>query len=194
MHDVTEQTIATLRRQLADQDAELAALRQQRYELSRHDELTGVMNRRTLLEMLTAELQRSHRTGHPFCFAVIDLDHFRLINEKFGPTVGDLVLKTISETSINLLRMLDRFGRLGGEEFGIVLPATRLDSGVIAIKRLHAAIGACDWNRITPGTAITFSAGVTTNAAGDTPEILIERAEKALLQAKENGRNCTAIL
>lgn len=194
MHDETEQTIATLRRQLTDKDAQLVALRQQLDELKRHDELTGVMNRRTLLEMLNAELQRSHRTGHPFCFAVIDLDHFRVINEKFGSTVGDLVLKTVSDASIKLLRVLDRFGRLGGEEFGIVLPATWLDSGVIAMNRLRAAVGACDWDNIAPGAVVTFSAGLTTNATGDTPEKLLERAEKALLQAKENGRNCTATL
>ena len=194
MRDELEQTVAALRQQLAEQEQELLALRQRIDELVRHDELTGVMNRRTLLEMLNAELQRSHRTGHPFCFAIIDLDYFRLINEQFGQQVGDLALKTVSDAAIKLLRVLDRFGRLGGEEFGIVLPATWLDSGVIALTRLRAAVGACDWASITPGTTVTFSAGLTTNATGDTPEKIIERAEKALTEAKQNGRNCTATL
>ncbi len=194
MSEHPEQAIAALRQQLADQDNELQLLRQQIAELVRHDTLTGVMNRRTLLEMLNAELQRSHRTGHPFCFAIIDLDEFRRINEQFGHDVGDVVLKTVSDASIKLLRVLDRFGRLGGEEFGIVLPATWLDSGVIAMNRLRAAVGAYDWAGITPGTAITFSAGLTTNATGDTAEKVIERAEAALLQAKEKGRNCTVTL
>lgn len=194
MTDQLEQTIAELRQQVADQDHELLQLRQQIAELARHDALTGVMNRRTLIEMLNAELQRSHRTGHPFCFAMIDLDEFRRINEQFGHDVGDTVLKTVSDASIKLLRVLDRFGRLGGEEFGIVLPATWLDSGVIAMNRLRAAVSACDWSAITPGTAVTFSAGLTTNATGDSAEQVIERAEKALLQAKDNGRNCTVTL
>jgi diguanylate cyclase (GGDEF)-like protein len=189
-----EQTIAALRQQLADKDNALELLQQQIAELARHDALTGVMNRRTLLEMLNAELQRSQRTGHPFCFAIIDLDHFRAINEEFGHTVGDVVLKTVSDASIKLLRVLDRFGRLGGEEFGIVLPATWLDSGVIAMTRLRAAVSACDWAAITPGTAVTFSAGLTTNATGDTAEKIIERAEQALLQAKAQGRNSTVTL
>lgn len=194
MTEQLEQTIADLRQQLANRDDELLQLRQQIAELVRHDALTGVMNRRTLLEMLNAELQRSHRTGHPFCFAIIDLDEFRRINEQFGHDAGDVVLKTVSDASIKLLRVLDRFGRLGGEEFGIVLPATWLDSGLIAMNRLRAAVNACDWTTITPGIAVTFSAGLTTNATGDTAEQVIERAEKALLQAKENGRNCTATL
>ena len=190
----SEMIIAALRQQLVEKENELQTLRLEIDSLVRHDALTGVMNRRTLIEMLNAELQRSHRTGHPFCFAIIDLDHFSLVNEQFGTETGDRVLKTVSDASIKLLRVLDRFGRLGGEEFGIVLPATWLDSGLIALTRLRAAVAACDWATITPGTEITFSAGMTTNATADTPELMIERAEKALLQAKQEGRNRTATL
>lgn len=194
MSEHHEVTMAELRQQLLTKENELQQLRQQIAELIRHDVLTGVMNRRTLIEMLNAELQRSHRTGHPFCFAIIDLDEFHRINERFGRDVGDNVLRTVSEASIKLLRVLDRFGRLGGEEFGIVLPATWLDSGVIAMNRLRAAVSACDWADITPGTTVTFSAGLTTNATGDSAEKVIERAEAALLQAKQKGRNCTITL
>lgn len=189
-----EQMVAELRQQLTDKNNALVQLHQQLAELVRHDALTGVMNRRTLIEMLQAELQRSQRTGHPFCFAIINLDHFRRINEQFGHTVGDTVLKMVSDASIKLLRVLDRFGRLSDENFGIVLPATWLDSGIIAMTRLRAAVGACDWAAVTPGTDITFSAGLTTNATGDTAEKIIERAHDALLQAKEQGRNCTVTL
>jgi diguanylate cyclase (GGDEF)-like protein len=170
----------------------LAASLTKRDSLSRHDMLTGVLNRRALIETLDWELLRAKRTGHPFCFAIIDLDHFRAVNEKFGNECGDRVLKTVADTSTKLLRALDRFGRIGGEEFGIVLPATWLDQGVIAMGRLSKAVGECDWEKITPGVAVTFSAGITTNAVNDTAEVVIKRADEALLQAKREGRNRVA--
>jgi diguanylate cyclase (GGDEF)-like protein len=159
--------------------------------LGNHDLLTGVLNRRALVETLEWELLRAKRTGHPFCFAVLDLDHFRAINEKYGSTAGDMVLKTMSDASVKLLRALDRFGRIGGEEFGVVLPATWLDHGMIAMSRLTKAIDACNWDHIAPDLKLTFSAGITTNAATDTAEIMMQRAEKALAQAKSEGRNRT---
>jgi predicted signal transduction protein with EAL and GGDEF domain len=80
--------IAALRAQVTAQQLELEALRSQLADLIRHDPLTGVMNRRTLVEMLGAELQRSHRTGHPFCFAMLNIDHFKAINEQYGTPAG----------------------------------------------------------------------------------------------------------
>jgi diguanylate cyclase (GGDEF)-like protein len=186
--------IAALRAQVTAQQLELEALRSQLADLIRHDPLTGVMNRRTLVEMLGAELQRSHRTGHPFCFAMLNIDHFKAINEQYGTPAGDMVLKTFSGASIKLLRVLDRFGRLEGDRFGIVLPATWLDSGIIAMNRLSAAVAACNWSGITPGTMVTFSAGLTTNAPGDTADRMVQRAEQALLQAKAEGRNRTVTI
>jgi diguanylate cyclase (GGDEF)-like protein len=178
-----------LENQLAEKEREIEALLEKVENMSRHDPLTGALNRRTLTHILGAELQRSHRTGNPFCFAIINLDHFRKVNDKFGHPVGDLVLKTIAETSMSLLRVLDRFGRFGGEEFGIILPATWLDQGVLAMIRLNKAIAACDWDHLTPGQTVTFSTGITTNAPGDTAEVIIKRAEQALMQAKNEGRN-----
>ena len=172
-------------------NAELAATLAKVDALGNHDLLTGVLNRRALVETLEWELLRAKRTGHPFCFAVLDLDHFRAINEKYGSTAGDMVLKTMSDASIKLLRALDRFGRIGGEEFGVVLPATWLDHGMIAMSRLTKAIDACNWDHIAPDLKLTFSAGITTNAATDTAEIMMQRAEKALAQAKSEGRNRT---
>ena len=178
-----------LRARLSAANEQLAASHAKLDSLARHDMLTGVLNRRALMETLDWELLRAKRTGHPFCFAIIDLDHFREVNERCGSQSGDLVLKTIADTSTNLLRALDRFGRIGGEEFGIVLPATWLDQGMIAMNRLTKAVGECDWEKIAPGLNITFSAGITTNAVNDTAEIVIKRADEALLQAKREGRN-----
>jgi diguanylate cyclase (GGDEF)-like protein len=175
--------------QLSAAREEVAALLAKLDAVGRHDMLTGALNRRAMIETLDSELLRAKRTGHPFCFAIIDLDHFRLVNEKHGNGVGDVVLKTVSEVSLKLLRALDRFGRIGGEEFGIVLPATWLDHGVIALNRLTKAVGECDWERIAPGLNVTFSAGITTNAVNDTAEVIIRRADEALTQAKQQGRN-----
>ena len=184
-------SVAALHAQLAQQESELQQLREEITGLRRNDPLTGVMNQRTLQEWLAAELTRSHRTGHPFCYAVVDLDNFTALNRQFGNAVGDDVLKMFSNAAIKLLRALDRFGRIDGDCFGVVLPATWLDSGVIAMNRLRAAVDACPWDSVVPGNAVLFSAGLTTNAPGDTPEKLVDRAMQGLQQAREKGGNCT---
>jgi diguanylate cyclase (GGDEF)-like protein len=182
---------ADLRQKLAGKDREIALLLAKIQALVRHDTLTGTLNRRALIETLESELQRSKRTGHPFCFAVIDLDHFKNVNDEYGQPAGDAVLKTVSDAAVKMLRALDRFGRLDGGQFGIVLPATWLDKGVIAMARLRSAVVACDWQEIAPKLVLTFSAGITTNAFGDNAESIIKRAEKALSEAKQEGRDRT---
>ena len=176
-----------LRGQLAEREAEIAQLRARMDELGRHDSMTGALNRRSLLEALVAELQRAQRTGHPFCFAVFQLDRFEAVSGQYGHLAGDAVLKKMADTAIKLLRTVDRFGRLGGESFGIVLPATWLDQGMIAMGRLSKAIADCDWGDTAPGLKLTFSGGITTNTFGDTAESMIKRAEQAMRQAQGEG-------
>lgn len=178
---------AQLSVQLAEKDAEIAQLRAHMDALGRHDSMTGALNRRSLLETLVAELQRAQRTGHPFCFAVLELDRFQAVSGQYGHLAGDAVLKKMADTAIKLLRTVDRFGRLGGESFGIVLPATWLDQGMIAMSRLAKAIGDCDWGETAPGLKLTFSGGITTNAFGDSAESMIKRAEQAMRQAQGEG-------
>lgn len=180
-----------LRQQLSEKDQALQALRSQIEELSRHDPLTGVLNRRSLIEILETELQRALRTGHPFCFAIMELDHFKEAKDQYGHPVGDIVLKTVADTAMKLLRTVDRFGRLDSSEFGIVLPATWLDQGLIAMDRLSKAVAGCNWEGIAAGLTVTFSAGITTNAPKDTADLIVRRAEKALAQAKQEGGNRT---
>jgi diguanylate cyclase (GGDEF)-like protein len=181
--------IDRLRGQLAQTLEQLSATAAKLDSLARHDTLTGVFNRQAMIEILESELLRAKRTGHPFCFAIIDLDHFSILNEKHGSAVGDQVLQGVADASMKLLRALDRFGRMGGEEFGILLPATWLDQGMIAMGRLAKAVGGYDWEKIAPGLSVTFSGGITTNAINDTAEIIIKRADEALLEAKRDGRN-----
>ena len=174
-----------LRQQLAEKDREIAQL----LTLARHDALTGVLNRRSLVDLVTEELQRSSRTGQPFCFAVIGVDHLNDINTQISPGTGDVVLQTISRESCILLRTLDRFGRVEGDVFGIILPATWLHQGVLAMNRLNAFIAGFDWNTVTPGRSVTFSTGLTTNFPAESAENMIARALEALGTAKKEGRN-----
>ncbi|MEO6147902.1 MAG: GGDEF domain-containing protein, partial [Sulfuriferula sp.] len=125
-------------------------------------------------------------------FAIIDIDHLNAANDQHGRQVGDAILKTVADTAIQLLRTVDRFGRLDNDQFGIVLPATWLDHGLIAMDRLTKAVAACDWTSIAPGLTVTFSGGITTNAPKDTIEVVIKRTEKMLTQAKQDGGNRTA--
>lgn len=174
-----------LRAELADKDVEIARL----VALSRHDQLTGVLNRNSLAELVTEELQRSSRTGQPFCFAVIGVDHLKEVNTQFGNDIGDVVLQTIARESCLLLRTLDRFGRIDGDVFGIILPATWLHQGVLAMNRLNAFVAGFDWNTVTSGRTVTFSTGLTTNAPAETADNMIARAIKAMGEAKAEGRN-----
>ena len=174
-----------LRQQLAEKEREIEQLR----SLARHDALTGVLNRGSLVELVTEELQRSSRTGQPFCFAVIGVDHLKDVNAHIGEDTGDLVLQTIARESCLLLRTLDRFGRVEGDIFGIILPATWLHQGVLAMNRLNAFVANFDWNTVTPGRTVTFSTGLTTNFPAESAENMIARAHEALVQAKNEGRN-----
>lgn len=174
-----------LRLQLAKKDAEIAQL----LARSRHDVLTGVLNHRSLAELVTEELQRSSRTGQPFCFAVIGVDGMTALNGQFGHDLGNLVLQSIARESCTLLRTLDRFGRIDNDVFGIILPVTWLHQGVLAMNRLNAFIAAFDWNSVASGLTVTFSTGLTTNFPAETAENMIGRAIKALGEAKAKGPN-----
>lgn len=185
---------ADLRQRLAQQEQEIARLRAEIERLSRHDALTGALNRHTLTELLAAELRRSLRTGHPFCFAVIAIDGFGGIAEQFGAPAGDTALQRFAGTAAGVLRSLDAFGRLDDERFGILLPATWLDDGVRALGRLKAAIKQENWQSLAPDLAVGFSAGLTTNAPGDNADAIVARAQQALAQARQDGGDRVATL
>ena len=174
-----------LRAQLVEKDKEIERLS----AMMRHDVLTGVLNRRSLAELIGEELQRSSRTGQPFCFAIIGIDGMKGVNTQFGESTGDLVLQTIARESCLLLRTLDRFGRVEEDKFGIILPATWLHQGVLAMNRLQAFVAGFDWNTVTPGRTVTFATGLTTNAPAENAENMMARANKAVLEAKAGGGN-----
>lgn len=158
--------------------------------LATTDELTGLANRRLFFERVEEELARSRRSGAPLCLATIDVDHFKAVNDRHGHPAGDFVLRRIAETVRDNIRLGDIAGRLGGEEFGILLPATDLEAARMVCDRIRQAVGA-HLLALPSGTAIpvTLSAGVAALASGETVEALAARSDAALYAAKSAGRN-----
>lgn len=172
---------------------ELAALTAKVDMLAHHDELTGVMNRRSLFTALRDELLRAERSKQPLCVAILDLDRFKAINDQLGHLAGDRTLKTFAATLSPLTRKADRFGRYGGEEFLLVMSGTALDTAETPIERMRAALAAADWGAVAPGFSVTFSCGIAAHRAGEGVEVLLQRADNALYRAKRDGRNCTRV-
>ena len=128
-------------------------------ELAELDELTGAFNRRCIMRMLDEEIARASRGGSPCSIALIDLDHFKHVNDTFGHPTGDEVLRTFSITMFANIRSADHFGRYGGEEFLLVLPDMAPDDAGRAVDRLRAIIAELDWSAFSPGMQVTLSAG-----------------------------------
>jgi diguanylate cyclase len=158
-------------------------------ELAELDELTGAFNRRCIMRMLEEEISRSQRHNSPCSIALIDLDHFKRINDAYGHPTGDEVLRTFAITSFANIRAIDRFGRYGGEEFLLVLPDTTEQSAARMLDRLCAIIANLDWSAFSPGMRVTISAGVATLRPNETSDNFLARADRALYAAKARGRN-----
>jgi diguanylate cyclase len=158
-------------------------------ELAELDELTGSFNRRCIMRMLDEEVTRSARSGSPCSIALIDLDHFKRVNDTYGHPTGDEVLRTFAITMFANIRSVDRFGRYGGEEFLLVLPDMPNEGAVPAMDRLRAIVADLDWSAFSPGLKVTLSAGVATLKPDETTDSFLARADSALYTAKAQGRN-----
>ena len=158
-------------------------------ELAELDELTGSFNRRCIMRMLDEEITRSARSGRPCSVALIDLDHFKRVNDTYGHPTGDEVLRAFAITIFANIRSVDRFGRYGGEEFLLVLPDMSGDGAALAMDRLRAIVADLDWSAFSPGMTVTLSAGVATLKPDETTDSLLARADRALYTAKAQGRN-----
>jgi diguanylate cyclase (GGDEF)-like protein len=158
-------------------------------ELAELDELTGGYNRRCIMRMLDEEIARSARNGLPCSIALIDLDHFKRVNDTYGHPTGDEVLRTFAITMFANIRSVDRFGRYGGEEFLLVLPDMTTDGAARAMDRLRGIVADLDWSAFSPGMKVTLSAGVATLRPNETTDSLLARTDTALYLAKAQGRN-----
>lgn len=173
---------------LADVTARrLAELRLER--LANTDELTGLANRRHFLEKVRAEIARSLRFGKALCVGMIDIDDFKKVNDTHGHGVGDEALRHVAETLTGLLRRFDILGRLGGEEFCVLLPETDLRAGLAATGRMVEGLAAAPLNSGELTLRLTVSIGVAQFWPEKTLDVLLREADEALYEAKRAGKN-----
>ena len=146
-------------------------------------------NRRYLDRHLAEEMERSRRHAHPISVAMLDADHFKLVNDRFSHRIGDVVLRTLMEIVSNRKRRTDAVARYGGEEFVIVFPETTVENAAIACEGIRDAIERFVWDELHPGLRVTVSIGVASNATADDPQGLLDAADTCLYEAKQSGRN-----
>ncbi len=153
------------------------------------DPLTHIMNRRGITVALLDAMAQSERYNAPLCVAMADLDHFKPINDTYGHNVGDQVLIETAGVLSDALRMPDKVGRYGGEEFLIILPHTTLVGGRKIAERLRAAVDRWGFTIDSKKTKLTVSVGLTQFRKGEDLEQLLARVDKAMYAAKGGGRN-----
>lgn len=180
---------SSLRASLYKSSVELKQAYKRIEELADVDELTGALNRRSIMQALGEEIARARRNDTSCTLALIDLDWFKRINDRFGHPAGDEVLRTFAIAMFANIRTIDKFGRYGGEEFLLILPETTDSAAQRTLDRLRTIVADLDWSAISPGLAVTMSAGLATLRSNDTPESILARADAALYRAKDLGRN-----
>ncbi|MFT3857731.1 MAG: GGDEF domain-containing protein [Aquabacterium sp.] len=186
--------LSNLRAKLQSQKDELAAALVRIQILATRDELTGLLNRRHMMEVLSQHRKRLERSGHHrFCLALLDIDHFKRINDTYGHGVGDEVLRNFSKTVQAALRDTDVLARWGGEEFLVLLNDTTPELANIGLERARAMLADATLVPSLPDLKPTFSAGLTAYDETEPLDVCIERADRALYKAKSSGRNCTVI-
>lgn len=168
---------------------ELESELQQAANLVREDQLTGALNRRGMEESMERELARADRMAAPLSLALLDIDHFKKINDSYGHQAGDQALMHLSRVTKELLRPTDSLGRWGGEEFLIMLPNTDLAEAERVMQRLQRELTRTFFMHDNQRILITFSAGVTERQMGEERDVWILRADKAMYRAKAMGRN-----
>jgi two-component system, cell cycle response regulator len=149
------------------------------------DALTGVSNRRHILQLGGAALNDRRRQAQPLSLAILDLDHFKAINDTYGHHIGDDVINAFCAHVREHIRPPHMLGRLGGEEFLLLMPGTSLDEAEVVLERLHRTLS------VHAGIRFTFSSGMAQAEEGEDLPAVIKRADDALYEAKRNGRDCS---
>jgi diguanylate cyclase (GGDEF)-like protein len=157
----------------------------QMHQMAHTDALTNLINRRAMQQKLEGELERARRYNRPFALVLADIDHFKKVNDTYGHSVGDQVLREVAGRLAQHLRDSDSLARWGGEEFLILAPETDLHQAHLLARRLLEAIGESPIS----GVPVTLSLGVACYRQGDTVAALLSRADEAMYRAKAGGRN-----
>lgn len=178
-----------LRQQLQQRNRELADAAREISYLATHDSLTGALRRLPLRELIVQQ-----RSPAGYCVAMLDLDHFKNVNDRYGHRVGDEALRLFASTVRNTIRPGDALGRYGGEEFLLLLAETPPAAALTVAERVRLAVAGADWNRLAPGLQVTVSIGLAAATSAETVEQLVERADRAVYAAKQAGRNRTVLL
>jgi diguanylate cyclase len=187
-----EQQVAELTEKLESVQGESEQLRkrlQDERNQAMIDPLTGIPNRLAYNERLQHEFARWRRYGSALTIAVWDIDKFKTINDTYGHQAGDKVLTVIAKLLHKQIRETDFVARFGGEEFVLLLPETSVDNATVATEHLRKAVEATEFHFRGKRVPITISCGMSEFATGDTPERVFERADKALYESKNSGRN-----
>ena len=159
-------------------------------KLARRDSLTGILNHRHFVSEAEQVLHDAEKVARSVCVALIDLDHFKHVNDTYGHAVGDAVLIKVADVCRRYLRSIDVFGRLGGEEFGLVLPDCSLADAADVVNRMRTAIATTLFDERIPENAISGSFGLASTAgSGYALPVLMANADAALYRAKDRGRN-----
>ena len=189
---IAHDELASLRERTELKHGELERLQQQLDEVSaqaRHDPLTGSLNRKGLDEALERELARARRADSPLCLALLDVDNFKLINDRLGHSHGDSALVHLADVVRSVVRPQDVLARYGGEEFVLLLPDTAVAHGVDILQRLQRELTQRFFLANNDKVLITFSAGVAQVHASETGMAALQRADQAMYLAKRNGKN-----
>ncbi|WP_370541196.1 GGDEF domain-containing protein [Acidovorax sp. IB03] len=183
--------VQSTREHLRRQKAELAQALEQIRQLATHDDLTGLLNRRAMLDRMQLEQRRSLRSGSPLLIAQLDIDHFKAVNDTHGHAAGDLVLQSFADTVRRNVRDTDVLARWGGEEFVLLLCDTPAADAVALMERLRQAVQAMQVPVAQGGQPITVtvSIGLARHTPADPLAGTLERADQALYAAKAGGRN-----
>jgi diguanylate cyclase (GGDEF)-like protein len=181
--------LTAMRERLREQRRELQQALGRIKELATHDELTGLLNRRRMQELLQEDRERSLRAGHAWCVALIDIDHFKQVNDSLGHAAGDEVLRGLAHSGRNQIRKSDVLARWGGEEFVLLLRDAEQRAACAVVERWRQALASAPLRAGGTDVAVRFSAGVAQHAPGETVEQTLARADRALYDAKAQGRD-----
>ena len=180
---------STMRLRLYKMNAALGRAKNDAEKLAASDPLTGAFSRGAILPLIERTVKRVVRSGTPACVAMLDLDWFKSINDRFGHLVGDRVLKRVVDRMRECSRESDVIGRYGGEEFVLLLPGADEHAAARLVERVRGAVSATDWSDLGAGIKVTVSCGIARIRPADTLNSVLARADEALYEAKRGGRD-----